>query len=87
MTKLIELRDGKHPASACDAKCYNAKSPICDCICNGLNHGIGLPAAIDRTRRDGARYVAQYVADHPFAARWKLRFHLPPIEPVQPLLF
>lgn len=23
----------------CDAKCYNAKEPKCNCICGGRNHG------------------------------------------------
>ena len=29
----------------CDAKCYNAKGGICDCVCGGANHGIGRKAA------------------------------------------
>jgi hypothetical protein len=33
----------------CDAKCYNATQPICDCICHGMNHGKGLQAALDNT--------------------------------------
>jgi hypothetical protein len=87
MPSLITLRDNGHAAASCTARCYNATSPVCDCICNGLNHGVGLQAAIERTRREGAKAVAAYVADHPFAARWRLRFHLPPIPVHQPLLF
>lgn len=31
----------------CDAKCYNAKSETCTCICEGVNHGVGLEQARD----------------------------------------
>lgn len=30
----------------CDARCYNSKKPECDCMCEGLNHGKGLPMAV-----------------------------------------
>lgn len=29
----------------CDAGCYNAEKPECDCICKGKNHGVGLNQA------------------------------------------
>lgn len=29
----------------CDAKCYEAQSAECDCICGGRNHGAGLEKA------------------------------------------
>ena len=35
----------------CDAKCYNARSPRSECVCGGLNHGNGLRAAQESTRR------------------------------------
>lgn len=35
---------------SCDAKCYDAKHPDCDCICGGRNHGVGLAQAIENTR-------------------------------------
>jgi predicted RNase H-like HicB family nuclease len=34
----------------CDAKCYDAEEPECDCICGGRNHGAGKQEAIDNTR-------------------------------------
>lgn len=34
----------------CDARCYDAKGPKCDCCCGGKNHGKGLQAAIENTR-------------------------------------
>ncbi len=33
----------------CDAKCYNAREPDCDCICGGMNHGVGLQQAQENT--------------------------------------
>ena len=34
----------------CDARCYDAKGPDCDCICGGKNHGKGLQVATKNTR-------------------------------------
>ena len=34
----------------CDAKCYNAKSANCTCICGGMNHGSGEKLAIAQTQ-------------------------------------
>ena len=36
--------DARH-VRRCDAKCHEAKSPACDCICEGRFHGKGLQAA------------------------------------------
>ena len=33
----------------CDERCYNAIGPKCDCVCGGINHGKGLPKAIQNT--------------------------------------
>jgi hypothetical protein len=35
----------------CDAKCHNASSPDCDCICGGRLHGTG-GRAIEQNTRD-----------------------------------
>ena len=29
----------------CDARCYNATTPRCECCCSGANHGVGLAGA------------------------------------------
>ena len=36
----------------CDASCYNAKGPKCNCICRGANHGIALARALQRQTHD-----------------------------------
>jgi hypothetical protein len=47
---LIEQRNGDGSlAGRCDARCYEAKNPDCDCICGGKNHGAGLKQAMDNT--------------------------------------
>jgi hypothetical protein len=35
----------------CDAKCYNASTSKCTCICGGRNHGAGLKTAQLNTRQ------------------------------------
>ena len=47
MTTLIHAQGAG--AGRCDAKCYDAQFPKCECVCGGLNHGAGLNAAKDNT--------------------------------------
>lgn len=35
----------------CDAKCHNAKSPHCDCMCGGAYHGSALNGTFDEIRQ------------------------------------
>lgn len=50
MTTLIAVYNSEGCVGRCDAKCYNAKSPDCHCICGGANHGVGKQKAMDNTR-------------------------------------
>jgi predicted methyltransferase MtxX (methanogen marker protein 4) len=50
MTTLIAVYNSEGCVGRCDAKCYNAWEPDCDCICQGRNHGAGKQQAIDNTR-------------------------------------
>lgn len=45
MTTLIEFRNSQGVIGRCDAKCYQAEQPHCECICGGRNHGAGLDQA------------------------------------------
>jgi alpha-galactosidase/6-phospho-beta-glucosidase family protein len=49
--RLIEVRgsDGKL-IGTCDARCYLAEEEGCECVCGGINHGVGLERAIDQTK-------------------------------------
>jgi len=47
MTTLITFWASGVQGGRCDAKCYDAKTPRCDCICGGANHGVGRNQAIE----------------------------------------
>jgi hypothetical protein len=50
MVTLISYSNSGGEQGRCDAKCYEATKPECDCICGGANHGAGLQQAIASTR-------------------------------------
>lgn len=43
---LIEVRNPTGVVGRCDAKCYAATEPDCDCCCGGANHAKGLEQAL-----------------------------------------
>lgn len=47
---LIAVYNSDGCVGRCDAKCYNATSHECDCICGGANHGAGQQQAVANTR-------------------------------------
>jgi hypothetical protein len=49
----------------CDAKCYNADHPSCNCCCGGRNHGVGLPKAIENTNNYANEMIKEWKAKHP----------------------
>lgn len=62
---LIAVYNSDGCVGRCDAKCYNANHPHCDCICGGANHGAGKQAAIDNTRELSQRWIDDWNAEHP----------------------
>lgn len=50
MTTLLAVYTKDGCIGRCDAKCYDAEGPDCDCICGGMNHGVGLREAINISR-------------------------------------
>lgn len=46
MTTAIAVYDSEGCRGRCDAKCHDARSPDCDCICGGRLHGVGAGNAI-----------------------------------------
>lgn len=50
MSCLIYASNSSGCTGKCDANCYNATGPECDCICGGMNHGVGLKKAEQNTR-------------------------------------
>lgn len=47
MTVLMKNKEGH----VCDSRCYCAKGPICNCICGGVNHGVGYEQAVENCRK------------------------------------
>ena len=60
MTTLISWSTSGGEKGRCDAKCYNATGPYCDCICGGSNHGVGLDAAIENTREMAEKMIETF---------------------------
>lgn len=50
---LIEVRVGGRLIGRCDARCYEAVTPECECVCGGKNHGKGAVRAIQQTLETG----------------------------------
>lgn len=63
MTTLIAIYNVDGFVGQCDARCYNAKQPNCDCICQGKNHGVGIHAAAQNTLRETAAWLEQQNPD------------------------
>lgn len=59
MTALISYQSSGGDQGRCDAKCYDAHEPDCDCICGGRNHGAGKQQAIDNTRELAEGWIEQ----------------------------
>lgn len=66
MSCLIYASNSEGCTGKCDANCHNASTPAsqCDCICGGMNHGVGAKRAQENT----AKYVDDWIE------RWEKRF-------------
>lgn len=60
MATLIAVYNSAGCVGRCDARCYDANNPECDCICGGSNHGTGLDQAADNTRELAEHWIADY---------------------------
>lgn len=64
MTTLICASNSDGIYGRCDAKCYDAKGPTCDCICGGKNHGAGKDRAMKNTAREWEPWIKAYAEAH-----------------------
>jgi hypothetical protein len=71
---LIEITSA-NGTKRCDAKCYNALRPHCDCCCGGINHAVGLKQAQSNTVK-AAQSLAHQFANDDTLTDWKI--HRPP---------
>jgi hypothetical protein len=76
MTTLIAVYDSDGCRGRCDARCYEAKNPQCDCICGGRNHGAGRDKAIENTTEMAEQWIEAYNQQHP---NEKLTYKVKPI--------
>jgi len=65
MTTLIAAYNSEGCIGRCDAKCYNAERPDCDCICGGMNHGVGRQKAMNNTTKLAETWMEQWQKEHP----------------------
>jgi len=57
---LIAVYNSDGCVGRCDARCYEAVEPSCDCICGGRNHGAGLQQASDNTHELAEAWIEEY---------------------------
>lgn len=60
MATLIAVYNSDGCQGRCDARCYEATSPECDCICGGMNHGAGLDQAAENTRELAEQWIKDF---------------------------
>lgn len=65
MATLIAAHEYDKCLGRCDAKCYNATSEKCKCICNGENHGVGLNQAVENSEKCWHLWFEAYAENHP----------------------
>ncbi|HLI07048.1 MAG TPA: hypothetical protein VKV40_10825 [Ktedonobacteraceae bacterium] len=60
MTTLLAVYTSSGLVGCCNAKCYEAVHPNCECICGGSNHGKGRETAVENTRKLAQAWIRQY---------------------------
>ncbi len=63
MSTLVSVHNSSGCVGRCDANCYEATQPQCDCICGGRNHGAGLKKAQDNTRKYCDEWIGRYTKE------------------------
>jgi hypothetical protein len=65
VTTLIAVYTSDGCVGRCDARCYGATEPACECICTGANHGVGYARAAENTIRYAQQWVLRHERAHP----------------------
>jgi predicted short-subunit dehydrogenase-like oxidoreductase (DUF2520 family) len=65
VTTLIAVYTSQGCVGRCDARCYGAVEPECECICCGANHGVGFARAAQNTLLYAQRWVERHHEAHP----------------------
>ena len=69
MTTAIAVYNSDGCVGRCDARCHDAESSSCDCICGGRLHGVGAGNAVrqntvDLIGEDNLELLEQFAAAH-----------------------
>ncbi|MEP0805851.1 MAG: hypothetical protein HRF47_10190 [Chloroflexota bacterium] len=80
MTTLIAVYNSDGCVGRCDAKCYEAHEPRCECVCGGRNHGAGLKQAVESTRELADTLMQEYAKTHNMR---EITWEIPALQPVQ----
>lgn len=80
MATLIAVYNSRGCVGRCDARCYEAVHPHCECICGGLNHGAGMQQAVANTRTLAQEWINEYTRQRKLEDWWA---EIPALEPVQ----
>ncbi len=70
----------------CDARCYNATSATCDCVCHGMNHGVGIKQAKQNTEVLAEEWLDK-IAEKQGITKEQLKYQLFPDKIAQGELF
>ena len=63
MTTLIAAYNSDGCIGRCDARCHDAVTPVCNCICGGANHGVGEKQAIKNNQMRVEEMITEYCKD------------------------
>jgi len=69
MATLLAVYNSDGCVGRCDAKCYNATGTVCDCLCGGVNHGVGRQKAEANTAQMAGKLLERWQAEHPDTQR------------------
>lgn len=72
MATLIAVYNSDGCVGRCDARCYEATTPECTCICGGRNHGAGKDQAVANTRELAESWITAYAEQHGPIAKTEL---------------
>ncbi len=65
MSTLMSTGNSSGETGRCDAKCYDAKGPDCNCCCGGRNHGAGYQKAVENIEAYIDNMIQDWQVTHP----------------------
>jgi hypothetical protein len=65
MKFLLALTCSNGLTYACGPGCYNGTSSLGDCVCGGINRGVGRPIAAQNVRASFKAMAARWQEKHP----------------------